>query len=187
MRVKTISNTNLVTSRYVERENGSLPVDMRHSMFYGQTHPNIISPEVMSPATKLCSHGLLTLNPVFKYTFLKFSRFRDYVSKCELTPGFGRDDFRALTVTVWLYDLLWLATVVLLSSLPRQAHEESTTIKHNYNQPCPCTLQISIFKFFKTKDGPFAKIILFQLIAGLYRKELRQEANERSLEGSLGK
>ena len=123
--------------------------------------PNIISPEVMSPATKLCSHGLLTLNPVFKYTFLKFSRFRDYVSKCELTPGFGRDDFRALTVTVWLYDLLWLATVVLLSSLPRQAHEESTTIKHNYNQPCPCTLQISIFKFFKTKDGPFAKIILF--------------------------
>ena len=141
----------------------------------------------MSPATKLCSHDLFTLNPVFKYTVLKFSRLRVYVSKCKLTPGYGRDDFRALTVTVWLYDLLWLATVVLLSFLPRQAHEESTAIKHNSNQPCPCTLQISIFNFFKTKDGPFAKIILFQLIAGLYSKELRQEANERNLEGSLGK
>ena len=167
----------MVTSRYVERENGSLPIDMRHSMFYGQTHPNIISPEVMSPATKLCSHGLLTLNPVFKYTFLKFSRFRDYVSKCELTPGFGRDDFRALTVTVWLYDLLWLATVVLLSSLPRQAHEESTTIKHNYNQPCPCTLQISIFKFFKTKDDPFAKIIITVSVNSWF---IQQRATARS-------
>ena len=104
---------------------------------------------------RLLQSYAVTLNPVFKYTFLKFSRFRDYVSKCKLTSEFGRDDFRALTVTVWLYDLLWLATVVLLSSLPRQAHEESTTIKHNYNQPCPCTLQISIFKFFKTKDGHY--------------------------------
>ena len=51
--------------------------------------PENDQPEVMSPATKLCSHGLLTLNPVFNHTFLKFSRLRDYVSKCKLTAVSG--------------------------------------------------------------------------------------------------
>ena len=42
LRVKTLSNTNLVVSRFIKREKGSLPVDMRRSKASPLKLPNVV-------------------------------------------------------------------------------------------------------------------------------------------------